>query len=65
MLSLKRMLQLSSSIAARSSVAARVRLAPAKERAHILEGPLRALDILDEVIATIRRSRTVETGATT
>jgi len=39
-------------------------LARAKERAHILEGLLRALDILDEVIATIRRSQRVETART-
>jgi DNA gyrase subunit A len=37
-------------------------LARARERAHILEGLLTALDHLDEVIATIRRSRTVETA---
>ncbi|MEZ4658719.1 MAG: DNA gyrase subunit A [Caldilineaceae bacterium] len=37
-------------------------LAKAKARAHILEGLIRALDILDEVIATIRRSQTVETA---
>ena len=37
-------------------------LARAKERAHILAGLLRALDILDEVIATIRRSQRVETA---
>ncbi len=34
----------------------------AKERAHILEGLLVALDNLDEVIDIIRRSRTVETA---
>jgi DNA gyrase subunit A len=34
----------------------------AKKRAHILEGLLVALDNLDEVIATIRRSRTAETA---
>ena len=39
-------------------------LARAKERAHILEGLLVALDNLDEVIATIRRSRTTETAHT-
>lgn len=33
-----------------------------RKRAHILEGLLIALDNLDEVIATIRRSRTVETA---
>ncbi|MCI0399047.1 MAG: DNA gyrase subunit A [Chloroflexi bacterium] len=37
-------------------------LARARERAHILEGLLIALDNLDEVIDTIRRSRTVETA---
>ena len=34
----------------------------AKERAHILEGLLIALDNLDEVIATIRKSRNTETA---
>jgi DNA gyrase subunit A len=34
----------------------------ARERAHILEGLLVALDNLDEVIELIRRSRTVETA---
>ena len=34
----------------------------ARERAHILEGLLIALDNLDEVIQVIRRSRTVETA---
>ncbi|MBK6325604.1 MAG: DNA gyrase subunit A [Chloroflexi bacterium] len=33
-----------------------------RQRAHILEGLLIALDNLDEVIETIRRSRTVETA---
>ncbi len=37
-------------------------LARAKERAHILEGLLKALDNLDETIAIIRKSRTVETA---
>jgi len=37
-------------------------LARAKERAHILEGLLVALDNLDEVIATIRRSRTTDSA---
>ncbi len=37
-------------------------LARAKERAHILEGYLTALDNLDEVIDTIRRSRTAESA---
>ncbi|MCO5246072.1 MAG: DNA gyrase subunit A, partial [Anaerolineae bacterium] len=36
----------------------------ARERAHILEGLLKALDILDEVIQTIRRSQTTETART-
>ncbi len=35
-------------------------LRKAKERAHILEGLLKALDIIDEIIALIRASRTVE-----
>ncbi len=34
----------------------------AKERAHILEGLLKALDIMDEVIQTIRRSQTTDTA---
>lgn len=34
----------------------------ARQRAHVLEGLLIALDNLDEVIDTIRRSRTVETA---
>ncbi|MEZ4860591.1 MAG: DNA gyrase subunit A [Caldilineaceae bacterium] len=34
----------------------------AQARAHIVEGLLRALDILDEVIDTIRRSQSVETA---
>jgi DNA gyrase subunit A len=38
------------------------KLARAKERAHILEGLLTALDNLDEVIATIRNSRTTDTA---
>ncbi|MBX3052601.1 MAG: DNA gyrase subunit A [Caldilineaceae bacterium] len=37
-------------------------LARAQARAHIVEGLLRALDILDEVIETIRRSQRVETA---
>ncbi len=37
-------------------------LAQARARAHILEGLLTALDNLDEVIETIRRSRTVESA---
>ncbi|MFZ2488294.1 MAG: DNA gyrase subunit A [Anaerolineae bacterium] len=34
----------------------------ALERAHIVEGLLKALDILDEVIQTIRRSQTTDTA---
>jgi len=37
-------------------------LARARERAHILEGLLTALDHLDEVIALIRRSRTTDSA---
>ncbi len=37
-------------------------LEKARARAHVLEGLLVALDNLDEVIETIRRSRTVETA---
>lgn len=37
-------------------------LTRARERAHILEGLLVALDNLDEVIETIRRSRTVDSA---
>ncbi len=37
-------------------------LAKAKERAHILEGLRIALEHLDEVIATIRKSRTVDSA---
>ncbi len=39
-------------------------LARARERAHILEGLLVALDNLDEVIETIRRSQTTDTAKT-
>ncbi|MGO4534896.1 DNA gyrase subunit A [Leifsonia sp. 2MCAF36] len=38
----------------------RYRLRKAEERAHILRGYLKALDALDEVIALIRRSATVD-----
>lgn len=38
----------------------RFRLRKAEERAHILRGYLKALDALDEVIALIRRSATVD-----
>ncbi len=37
-------------------------LTRARDRAHILEGLLKALDNLDETIAIIRKSRTVETA---
>jgi len=39
-------------------------LARARARAHILEGLLTALDNLDEVITTIRRSRTADSART-
>lgn len=39
-------------------------LAKAKDRAHVLEGLLKALDDLDTVIDTIRRSRTTESAQT-
>lgn len=39
-------------------------LARAKERAHILQGLLAALDNLDQVIAIIRKSRTPDTART-
>ncbi|RAG84937.1 DNA gyrase subunit A [Streptacidiphilus pinicola] len=42
----------------------RFRLRKAEERAHILRGLLKALDAIDEVIATIRRSDTVEAART-
>lgn len=63
LLSLKRMLQLF--IQHRQEIIRRrseFDLRRSKERAHIVEGLLRALDILDEVIQTIRRSQTVETA---
>ncbi len=37
-------------------------LSRARERAHILEGLLKALDQIDEVIATIRKSRNADTA---
>jgi DNA gyrase subunit A len=40
------------------------RLRKAQERAHILRGLVKALDMLDEVIALIRRSPTVEEART-
>ncbi len=42
----------------------RYELEQAKHRAHLLEGLLVALDHLDEVIQTIRRSRTADTART-
>jgi DNA gyrase subunit A len=42
----------------------RYRLRKAEERAHILSALLKALDALDEVIALIRRSQTVEEART-
>ena len=39
-------------------------LARAKERAHILEALLKALDAMDQVIATIRKSQTPDTART-
>jgi DNA gyrase subunit A len=41
---------------------ARHDLERARQRAHVLEGLLRALDVLDEVIALIRKSRTADTA---
>ncbi len=38
----------------------RFELAEAEKRAHILEGLLKAIDIMDDIIALIRRSATVE-----
>lgn len=64
-LSLKRMLELFLSF--RITVTIRryeYDLAEARYHAHILEGLLRALDVLDEVIATIRGSKTQETAKT-
>src|SRR5690606_19724752 len=63
MLSLKRVLQLY--LEHRQEVIRRrseYELEKAQARAHILEGLLTALDHLDEVISTIRRSRTTETA---
>jgi DNA gyrase subunit A len=60
-LTIKRMLELFLSF--RMTVTIRKHeydLAQAKYRAHILEGLLKALDILDEIIATIRGSKTQE-----
>jgi len=64
-LSLKRMLELFLSF--RMTVTIRryeFDLAQARYHAHILEGLLKALDVLDEVIATIRASKTQDTAKT-
>ena len=42
----------------------RFELAEAEKRAHILEGLLKALDIIDEIIALIRASQSVEEART-
>jgi DNA gyrase subunit A len=42
----------------------RFRLRKARERAHILQGYLKALDAIDEVVALIRRSATVDDART-
>ncbi|MDA9913198.1 DNA gyrase subunit A, partial [Candidatus Nanopelagicales bacterium] len=42
----------------------RFRLRKAQERAHILQGYLKALDAIDEVVALIRRSPTVDDART-
>lgn len=63
LLSLKRMLQLF--VQHRQEIIRRrseFELQQARDRAHIVEGLLRALDILDEVIQTIRHSQTVDTA---
>jgi DNA gyrase subunit A len=39
-------------------------LAEARYRGHILEGLLKALDVLDEIISTIRKSKTQDTAKT-
>ncbi len=39
-------------------------MARAQERAHILEALLKALDVMDQVIATIRKSQTADTART-
>jgi DNA gyrase subunit A len=64
-LSLKRMLELFLSF--RITVTIRryeYDLAQARYHAHILEGLLKALDILDEVISTIRNSKTQDSAKT-
>lgn len=44
---------------------AQFELKKAEERAHILEGLLKALDIIDEIIAAIRASQSVDDARTT
>ena len=44
---------------------AQFELRKAEERAHILEGLLKALDIIDEIIAAIRASQSVDDARTT
>jgi DNA gyrase subunit A len=64
-LSLKRMLELFLSF--RITVTIRryeYDLAEARYRGHILEGLLKALDILDEIISTIRKSKTQDSAKT-
>ena len=64
-LSLKRMLELFLSF--RITVTIRryeYDLADARYHAHILEGLLKALDVLDEIITTIRNSKTQDTAKT-
>ncbi|MFM7173257.1 MAG: DNA gyrase subunit A [Caldilinea sp.] len=63
LLSLKRVLQLF--VQHRQEIVRRrseYDLKKARERAHLVQGLLRALDLLDEVIQTIRRSQTVESA---
>ncbi|MCD4811627.1 DNA gyrase subunit A [bacterium] len=64
-LSLKRMLELFLSF--RITITIRryeYNLAESRYRGHILEGLLKALDVLDEIIATIRQSKTQDSAKT-
>lgn len=64
-LSLKRMLELFLSFRIKVTIRRyEYDLAESRYRNHILEGLLKALDILDEVIATIRKSKTQDTAKT-
>ena len=64
-LSLKKMLELFLSFRIKVTIRRyEFDLAEARYRSHILEGLLKALDILDEVIATIRQSKTQDTAKT-